>query len=90
MYFQSAIAEPGHDEGPGGVSMNETEQEILEKIRRLESQMADRMREHQSFIERFIDKGDHTAKERTDQVMHIWHRHRNEIAELKERLTKPE
>jgi hypothetical protein len=31
---------------------------------------------------------DQTAKERADQVMRIWHRHRNEIAELKENLTK--
>jgi hypothetical protein len=62
----------------------------LEKIRRLESQMADRMREHQSFMERFISTGDQNAKERADQVMHIWHRHRNEITELKEKLNKPE
>jgi hypothetical protein len=68
--------------------MSETEQEILEKIRELESQMADRMREHQSFMERFIDKGDHIAKERADQVMHIVNKHRKEIAELRETLDK--
>jgi hypothetical protein len=70
--------------------MSETKQEILEKIRRLENQIADRMSEHQRFMERFISTGDHTAKERADQVMHIWHRHRNEIVELKEKLNKPE
>jgi hypothetical protein len=68
--------------------MSETRQKILEKIRRLETHMADRMDEHRRFMERFSDEGDHTAKERADQVVRIWHRHRNEIAELKEKLTE--
>jgi DNA repair ATPase RecN len=71
-----------------GNVLSEMRQKILEKIRRLETQMAGRMDEHRRFMDRFIDEGDHTAKERADQVMRIWHRHRNEIAELKEKLTK--
>jgi hypothetical protein len=71
----------------GNVSMSETRQKILEMIRRLETQMAGRMDEHRRFMDRSIE-GDHTAKERADQVMRIWHRHRNEIAELKQKLTE--
>jgi DNA repair ATPase RecN len=71
-----------------GNVLSETRQKILEKIRRLETQMAGRMDEHRRFMERFTDEEDQTAKERANQVMRIWHRHRNEIAELKEKLTK--
>ena len=70
--------------------MSETKQEILEKIRRLEKQIADRISEHQRFMERFVSTEDQNAEERADQVMHIWRRHRNEIAELMEKLTKLE
>jgi hypothetical protein len=68
--------------------MSETRQKILEKIRMLETQMTGRMDEHRRFMERFTDEGDHTGKERADQVMRIWRRHRNEIAELEEKLTE--
>jgi hypothetical protein len=54
--------------------MSETRQKILEKIRRLEAHTADRMDEHRRFMKSVTDEGDHTAAERADQVMRIWHR----------------
>jgi hypothetical protein len=52
--------------------------------------MADRMREHQDLMERFINTGDHSAQEKANRILHDFHRLRKERDELKERLNKPE
>jgi hypothetical protein len=76
-----------HDARQRGASMSDPKQE---KIHKLERQMADRMREHQDLMERFINTGDHSAQEKANGILHDWHRLRKERDELKERLNKPE
>jgi hypothetical protein len=68
--------------------MNEKEK-ILEEIRTLESLMEGRMTEHHRLMEIFISRGDHNAKENADRILHVWHKYKNELAELKEKLNPP-
>jgi hypothetical protein len=77
----------GDEAGEGGVPMSHPKHE---KMHKLERQMADRMREHQDLMERFINTGDHSAQEKADKILHDFHRLRKERDELKERLNKPE
>jgi hypothetical protein len=75
-----------HDARQRGASMSDPKQE---KIHKLERQMADRMREHQDLMERFINTGDHNAQEKANGILHDWHRLRKERDELRERLNSP-
>ena len=65
--------------------MSETKQEI----QRLKSRMEDQMQEHHRLMERFFNTGDPNAKAGADRILHVWHKYKNELAELKEQLQQP-
>jgi hypothetical protein len=41
-------------------------------------------------MERFLNTGDPNAKAGADRILHVWHKYKNELAELKEQLSNPE